>query len=322
MTDFKIFPTEPAGEAGTPGRRRRIAATALYPITGLITGSPVLFEKLTAPRRTRRAEAAELKAQQEKFAAEAAKAAEAAFREKLANEADSAKRAAMIQAREAAQVTARQAELDLAKAARKATRSKLGEHAGGAALLLVVGGPLIWSLARPWIEPGLAVLGGLWWFAALVYAPAPTDGDEPAEDQADDEGPDEPSGEDDHDGEDQDDEDDRTPPAPLTDAELAASVEHMVAIRAQADGGAGNLLIAEVLAALQWHGHYPGHDTRKFGAAVRAAGIPPKPSVGVGSGPARTTSPGWSVAYLRTLLGRDPRLPPAAVPDHTLTKAA
>ncbi|MFJ1797194.1 hypothetical protein [Kitasatospora griseola] len=322
----KLFPTPELGPG--PDRKKRIAATACYPVTGLITGTPVVISKLTAPRRKRLAEAAQLKAKQEQLAAQLAEAAEQAWMEELGKQTDPAKRAAMIQAREAAQVTARQAELDLAAANRKAKLGKLREHAGGAALLLIVGGPLIWSLARPWIEPGLGLLGGIWWVAALVYAPTPTnlivgkhkpvptdsDGDD---DQDPDDDPELPDDEDD------DPQPEPAPtPAPLTDAELAASIEHMVAIRAQSDGGAGNVLMGEVLAALQWHGHYPGWDTRKFGAAVRAAGIPPKASVGVGTGPTRDTSPGWTVAHLRALLGRDPHLPPSAVPDHTLTKAA
>ncbi|MFD7645923.1 hypothetical protein ACFV4P_35420 [Kitasatospora sp. NPDC059795] len=157
----KIFPTE------------TVTATLLYPITGLFTGTPVLIDKLTAPRRARRAEAAELKARQAKIAAQLAEADAAAFQKKLEAEADPVKRAAMIQARETAQVTARQVQLEQAKAARKASRSKLGDAAGAAALMLIVGGPLIWSLARPYIQTGIGVLIAAWWLAALIYAPSP-----------------------------------------------------------------------------------------------------------------------------------------------------
>ncbi|MFG2903683.1 hypothetical protein ACGF13_01255 [Kitasatospora sp. NPDC048286] len=157
----RIFPTE------------KLIPTLLWPFTGLATGTPVLVRKLTAPQRERRAEAAALKAKQGEFAAQAAQAAEEAFTKKLATEADPAKRAAMLQAREAAQVTARQFELEQAKAARKAARSRAGDAAGAAALMLIVGGPLVWSLARPWIEPGIGLLIGAWWIAALIHAPAP-----------------------------------------------------------------------------------------------------------------------------------------------------
>ncbi len=159
MTE-KIFPTE------------KLGATLLYPVTGLVTGTPILVRKLTAPQRERRAEAAALKAKRDEITTQAAEAAEAAFTQKLLTEPDPVKRAAMIQAREAAQVTARQVELEQAKAARKEQRSKLGDTAGAAALLLIVGGPLVWSLARPWIQPGIGVLLGVWWIAALIHAPA------------------------------------------------------------------------------------------------------------------------------------------------------
>ncbi|MFF1903360.1 hypothetical protein [Kitasatospora sp. NPDC058218] len=159
MTE-KIFPTE------------KLSATLLYPVTGLAAGTPVLVRKLMAPQRERRAEAAALKAKRDEITTQAAEAATAAFTQKLLTEADPVKRAAMLQAREAAQVTARQVELEQAKAARKEQRSKLGDTAGGAALLLIVGGPLVWSLARPWIQPGIGVLLGVWWIAALIHAPA------------------------------------------------------------------------------------------------------------------------------------------------------
>ncbi|MFF2043878.1 hypothetical protein ACFVVX_26000 [Kitasatospora sp. NPDC058170] len=173
MTE-KIFPTE------------TLSATLLYPVTGLAAGTPVLVRKLMAPQRKRRAEAAALKAKRDEITTQAAEAAEAAFTQKLLAEADPVKRAAMLQAREAAQVTARQVELEQAKAARKEQRSKLGDTAGAAALLLVVGGPLVWSLARPWIQPGIGVLLGVWWIAALIHAPAhgktaPTEGREDQE---------------------------------------------------------------------------------------------------------------------------------------------
>ncbi|MER6396871.1 hypothetical protein ABT263_12550 [Kitasatospora sp. NPDC001603] len=173
MTE-KIFPTE------------RLIPTLLYPVTGLAAGTPVLLRKLTAPQRERRAEAAALRAKRDEITAQAAEAAEAAFTHKLMAEADPVKRAAMLQAREAAEVTARQIELEQAKAARKEQRTKLGDTAGAAALLLIVGGPLIWSLARPWIQPGIGLLLGVWWIAALIHAPAhrkaaPAEGEEDQE---------------------------------------------------------------------------------------------------------------------------------------------
>ncbi|MFG2919634.1 hypothetical protein ACGF0D_43050 [Kitasatospora sp. NPDC048298] len=129
-------------------------------------------------------------------------------------------------------------------------------------------------------------------------------------------------------GEEPDDvEDDQEPvakpaPRPLTAPELVATIEHMVAIRATKDGGAGNVLIGEVLTALQRHRQFEGYDTREFGAAVRAAGMKPKPSVGVGSGASRKTSPGWTVEYLHATLGRVPALPPQAAVDRTPVEAA
>ncbi|WP_282204524.1 hypothetical protein [Kitasatospora fiedleri] len=113
-------------------------------------------------------------------------------------------------------------------------------------------------------------------------------------------------------------------PEPLTlaPALLADSIEHMVATRAQSDGGAGNVLLAEALAVLQRHGWYQGCDSRAFGAAVRAAGVPPKPSVAVGSGADRKTSPGWSVAHLQQVFGRPPSLPPQGAVDRTPVEAA
>ncbi|MFE2346466.1 hypothetical protein [Kitasatospora cineracea] len=157
----KIIPTE------------GLRATLLWPVTGLCTGTPVLVRKLTAPQRQRRAEAAELKAKRERILAEAAEAAEVAFAKKLIAETDPVKRAALVQAQEAGQIAAREVQLEQDKAARAAGREKLKDTAGAAALLLVVGGPLIWSLARPWIGPGVGLAIGVWWIAALIHAPAP-----------------------------------------------------------------------------------------------------------------------------------------------------
>ncbi|MFD5566277.1 hypothetical protein [Kitasatospora griseola] len=329
-----LFPTAPP--ATDPDKRYWWISIALWPITGAITGTPPLVAKLTAPQRKKRAQAADLRAQQEELAAKAAAAAEDAFQEKLQGEADPAKRAAMVEARQAAQVAARQVQQEQAKANGKAFRSKLGDQAGAAALMLVVGGPLIWSLARPWIPIGAELVAAAWWLAALIHAPTPADmaatmaaaakrqrradteesDTEESEDDQEDHG-------DDQADEDQADEDDSAPaPQPLTPAELAATIEQMVAIRATADGGAGNLILPEALATLQHIGHYRGSDTRDFGAAVRAAGIPPKPSVGVVIKGERKTSPGWSVSYLRDLLGRAPSLPPRPAVDHTPAQAA
>ncbi|MFB7472243.1 hypothetical protein [Kitasatospora sp. NPDC056184] len=303
----KLFPTERA----TAGHRLRIVATLAWPVTGLMTGTPVLIRRLTAPQRERRAEAAALQAKQDQIAALATEAAEAAFAKKIAGEPDAAKRAAMIQSQEAAEVTARQVALERAKADRKAARSKFGDTAGAAALLLIVGGPLVWSLARPLIEPGIGLLLGGWWIAALLHAPSPVkthtastgeDVDAPAADNADD-------------GQEQ------TEPVvspALAPAELAATIEHMVALRVQGDGGAGKVLLSEVLASLQRHGRYPGASTRDFGAAVRAAGLPVEKRVRVGE----AISPGLTAAGLTAHLGHPPRLPAHAVPDHTPAEAA
>ncbi|MFF7453063.1 hypothetical protein [Kitasatospora sp. NPDC008115] len=295
----KIFPTD------------TVTATILYPFTGLAAGTPVLVRKLTAPQRERRAEAAALKAKQDNIAAEVTAAAEAAFAKKVSAETDPVKRAAMVQAQEASQVAARQFELEQAKAARKAKRGRLGDAAGAAALMLIVGGPLVWSLVGPWVRPGIGLLIGGWWIAALIHAPTPAkaskapaveDVDDPAANNVDD---------------DQDQPEPVVAPA-LAPAELASAVEHMVALRAQSDGGAGKVLLSEVLASLQRHGRYPGASTRDFGAVVRAAGLPIEKRVRVGE----TISPGLTAAGLRGHLGHSPRLPAHAVPDRTPSEAA
>ncbi|GAA2841046.1 hypothetical protein RMN57_17200 [Kitasatospora sp. CM 4170] len=157
----KIFPTE------------KLSATLVWPLTGLAAGTPVLIRRLTAPQRERRAEAAALKADQERLAAEAAQAADAEFAKKLAETPDPTRRAAMIHARESARVTAREIEAEQAKATRQEKRGRAGDAAGAAALMLIVGGPLVWALARPLIEPGIGLLIGVWWIAALIHAPAP-----------------------------------------------------------------------------------------------------------------------------------------------------
>ncbi|MFE6868330.1 hypothetical protein ACFVFS_17410 [Kitasatospora sp. NPDC057692] len=172
----KLFPTERA----TAGHRLRIIATICYPVTGLMTGSPVLIRKLTAPQRARRTEAAELRAKADELAAQAAAADEAAFAKKLADS-EAAKRPAMIHAREAARVAAKEATAEQAKADRKAARSRFGDTAGAAALMLIVGGPLVWSLARPLIGYGIGVLLGGWWIAALIHAPGPEANPAPTE---------------------------------------------------------------------------------------------------------------------------------------------
>ncbi|MFG2913337.1 hypothetical protein ACGF0D_10660 [Kitasatospora sp. NPDC048298] len=167
--DEKLIPTARA----VPGHRLRIVATILYPVTGLITGTPILIRKLTAPQRERWAEAAELRERQAKLDAQASADAEAAFAKKLA-EAEPAKRPGMIQAREASAVAARQVEMELAKAARKASWSKIGDVAGAGILLLAVGGPIAYYVVGPLI-PYAAGLGiGTWWIAALIHAPKAT----------------------------------------------------------------------------------------------------------------------------------------------------
>ncbi|MER5350608.1 hypothetical protein ABT093_09780 [Kitasatospora sp. NPDC002551] len=168
MTE-KIFPTE------------KLIPTLLYPVTGLASGTPVLVRKLMAPHHKQRAEAAALKAKRERIAATAADAAEVAFAKKLITETDPVKRAAILQAQEASQVAAREVALERAKADRKAARSKLGDTVGAAALMLIVGGPLVWSLARPWIGTGIGLLIGGWWIAALMHAPNPEKNPTPAD---------------------------------------------------------------------------------------------------------------------------------------------
>ncbi|MGW4810536.1 hypothetical protein ACWEPB_02675 [Kitasatospora cineracea] len=294
----------------------------LWPVTGLFTGTPVLVSKLTAPQRARRAEAAQLKARQAKAAEQLAAEESEAFAKKLNAELDPAKKLALVQARDAAAVAARQFQLDQDKVARKAKRAKLGEAAGAAALLLVIGGPLIWSLARPLIGPGIGLLAGVWWIGALIHAPGPAKASAAAAAEADGE-QEVPADEDDQDDADDTPEGEPEPPRPtLAPALLASSIEHMVATRAQSDGGAGNVLLAEALAVFQRGGWFQDADAREFGAAVRAAGVPPKKSVAVGSGAARKTSPGWSVAHLQEVLGRVPSLPPQAVADRTPVEAA
>ncbi|MFI9333032.1 hypothetical protein ACIGZJ_36540 [Kitasatospora sp. NPDC052868] len=303
----KIIPTE------------GLRATLLWPVTGLCTGTPVLIHKLMTPHRTRRAEAAALQANRERIAAEVAEAAEIAFAKKLIAETDPVKRAALLQAQEAGQVAAREVELERAKAARKASFEKFKDSAGAAALLLVVGGPLVWSLARPWVGPGIGLLAGVWWIAALIHAPAPAkasaEDDEQLLDGDDLDGDDLDAVEDAEDDEDQAVED--LPGAKLTDAELVSTVECMVAIRAQADEGRGHVHLSEVLASLQRHGHYPAYSTRDFGSVARAAGLPVERKIRVGKG----VSPGLSVAGWEAHFGRPPALPQQPVPDRPLAEA-
>ncbi|MFD0347921.1 hypothetical protein ACFQ0M_21695 [Kitasatospora aburaviensis] len=59
----------------------------------------------------------------------------------------------MIHARESARVTAREIEAEQAKATRQEKRGRAGDAAGAAALMLIVGGPLVWALARPSSSP-------------------------------------------------------------------------------------------------------------------------------------------------------------------------
>ncbi|MFF2354925.1 hypothetical protein ACFVVL_34805 [Kitasatospora sp. NPDC058115] len=298
MTE-KIFPTE------------TVVSTILYPFTGLAAGTPVLVRRLMAPHHKRRAEASALIAKQAEIAALAAEAAEAALAKRLVAEADPAKRAAMIQAQEAAEVAARQVELERAKADRKAKRSKLGDSAGAAALMLIVGGPLIWSLVGPWVRPGIGLLVGGWWIAALIHAPSASKtpskakaeqdvaASVPAEEEAAGEEADAPA---------------PAPPAALSAADLFTTIEHMVALRALTDEGRGHVHLAEALESLQRHGHYPTHDAREFGALVRAAGLPVERGIRVSG---RTPSPGFTASSMTASLGRSPRLPPQPARDLT-----
>ncbi|MEU1287549.1 hypothetical protein [Kitasatospora sp. NPDC005856] len=302
----KIFPTHNVG------------ATIAFPVTGLLTGTPVLVRRLTAPQRERRAEAAALQARQDELAATAAAEADEEFTKKLTKEADASKRAAMVRARETEKVTARQIRLEQAQAGRAEKRGKLKEAAGAAAVTLLVGGPLIWSLARPLIEPGIGLLIGAWWIAALIHAPAkPKAKNKARADQAREENEDQ----DDEDREGNDDQEEEyalqtstaapAPAAPrgLSDAQLTAAVEHMVALRAQTDDGRGHVHLTEALESLQRHGHYPALTARDFGALVRAAGLPVEPNIRV---PGRTPSTGFTAASLATHLRRSPSLPPQA----------
>ncbi|MFG2919614.1 hypothetical protein ACGF0D_42950 [Kitasatospora sp. NPDC048298] len=297
----KIFPTQ----------TRR--ATLLWPITGLCTGTPVLVRKLMAPHHQRRADAAALRARREQLAALASEAAEAELAKKLVSESDPVKRAALLQAQETARVTAEEIEQERASAARKASFAKVKETAGGAALLLVMGGPLVWSLARPWIGPGIGLLIGTWWIAALVHAPAPvpktgTKEATPSDAEHDEE---------DHQGDDENDQDEprEALPPTLTDAELTTTVEHMVALRARRDDGRGHVHLAEVLTALQRHDRYCGYTARQFGAVVRAAGLPVERSVRVKGATPQEVSPGLTYKGLQAHLGHPLRLPAHAVPE-------
>ncbi|MFJ7280684.1 hypothetical protein [Kitasatospora sp. NPDC098663] len=305
----KIFPTERA----VPGQRLRIVTTLLWPVTGLCTGTPVLVRKLMAPRHQRRAEAAALTAKREQLAADVAEVDLAAFAKKLSAEVDPLKRAALVNDREAARITVREVEVEQLSAARKATFEKAKEAAGGAALLLVLGGPLIWSLARPWIGPGVGLLVGTWWIAALIHAPSPvpkTSAEDatPADTEHDDE--------DDQENDEEDADDDQDEPHPalpptLTDTELTTTVEHMVALRARRDEGRGHVHLSELLIALKRHDRYCGYTAREFGAAVRAAGLPVERRVRVG----KDVSPGLTYKGLQAHLGHPPRLPAHAVPQ-------
>ncbi|CAN3980352.1 hypothetical protein [Kitasatospora purpeofusca] len=245
MTAEKIFPTE------------KLSATLLYPITGLAAGTPVLVRKLTAPQRERRAEAAALKAKRDEITTQAAEAAEAAFTRKLLTEADPVKRAAMLQAREATQVTARQIE----RTARKEQRSKLGDTAGAAALLLIVGGPLVWSLARPWIQPGIGLLLGVWWIAALIHAPARGESiaeeKEEAEQGAAEEGEDHPSTPPDQEPSEKPDE------APAVTSPAPADARRAVALL-----GAGGTHVALTAVTARLAAEHP--QWKRSGKAVRA----------------------------------------------------
>ncbi|MFF2549168.1 hypothetical protein ACFVUY_42330 [Kitasatospora sp. NPDC058063] len=315
----KLFPTPRA----VPGHRMRIVATLGWPISGWITGTPVLVRKLTAPQRERRAEAAALQAKQTELAAAAEAEAEAAFTKKLNDEPDADKRAAMVRAQETKKVTVHQVRLEQAKAASKIKRAKFWEVAAGAAITLVVGGPLIWSLARPLIEPGIGLLLGGWWIAALIHAPAKKKGEEEKEGESSAEA----GTRDAHPAPAYDDldvaDDDQEQPEPttyppLSPAELAITVEHMVALRAQSDEGRGHVHLSEVLSSLQRHGHYTEYTTRDFGPVLRAAGLTTEKSIRVPTkDPKKAVSTGFSAAGLTTHLGRPPRLPPQAVIDRT-----
>ncbi|MEE1784180.1 hypothetical protein PUR71_14920 [Streptomyces sp. SP17BM10] len=299
----KIIPTE------------SLRATLMWPVTGLCTGTPVLVRRLMAPHRERRAEAAALRARREQLAALAAEAAEAELAKKLVAESDPVKRAALLQAQETAQVTAREIEQEQARAARKASFDKVKEAAGGAALLLIVGGPLVWSLARPWIGPGIGLIIGGWWIAALIHAPAPTpktgtkdgspvDSDDVLDDVE----------------EDQDEPRVAVPPT-LTTAELTATVEHMVAIRAQRDDGRGHVHLSEILQSLQRHDRYPGYTARDFGSVLRSAGLPVERSVRVKGATPQEVTTGFSFKGLTAHLGHPPRLPARPSPEPTPAEA-
>ncbi|MER7702304.1 hypothetical protein ABTX81_05315 [Kitasatospora sp. NPDC097605] len=277
---------------------RQAVTNAAVPVRAVITGSPVLAARLWAPAATRLGQAAEERAAIAKALAET-RATELA---KLTDE------------KAIARARAGHAQAD--KTARAAKRGRAADAAGGAVLAAVVAGPVSWSLVGPWVPVATWSGIGLWCIGAMMHAPKPPGEQGQQADTAhgfdtghDDEQADAGGGQ------------ERAEPTvspTLAPAELAATVEHMVALRAQSDGGAGKVLLSEVLASLQRHGRYPGASTRDFGAAVRAAGLPVEKRVRVGE----AISPGLTAAGLTTHFGHPPRLPAHAVPDHTPTAAA
>ncbi|MFH8387680.1 hypothetical protein ACH4E7_43520 [Kitasatospora sp. NPDC018058] len=305
----KIIPTE------------KPSATLLWPVTGLATGTPVLIRKLTAPQRERRAEAAALKAQQAELATKAAESAESAFAKKLAAEPDATKRAAMIQARETAQVTARQIELDQAKAARKAKLGRAGDAAGAAALMLIVGGPLIWSLARPWVQPAIGLLIGAWWIAALIHAPAPGKaapaGDEQAP-AADPDGTPEGGADNTHEDAPEDAKAGDPDPSPADLARSAGRLRLWVegeVFAAKAEGRPG-VHLSQLVTAYREQGGQAPVDEDLFAARLAALGVPVGPLT-LGPKTARINRRGVRFDQLSTALGREPHRPPRLALDNT-----
>ncbi len=277
---------------------RQAVTNAAVPVRAVITGSPVLAARLWAPASARLDQAAEERAAIGKALTEA-RAADLA---KLTDE-------KAIAARKAAHAQAD-------KAARAEKRGRAADVVGGAVLVAVVAGPVSWSLVGPWVPVATWSGIGLWCIGAMMHAPKAPEEKGKQADLAP--GSDVDQGDGSEDVGDHQERPDAIVSPTFGPAELAATVEHMVALRTQSDGGAGKVLLSEVLASLQRHGRYPGASTRDFGAAVRAAGLPVEKRVRVGE----AISPGLTAAGLKAHLGHAPRLPAHAVADRTPSEAA
>lgn len=134
---------------------------ATVPVRAVISGSPVLAARLWAPAADRFDKAAE----ERETIAKARAAARAAELAKLTDE--------------KAIAAANRAHAEADKALRSEKRGRIGDVAGGAALVALVAGPVTWSLVGPWVPVAVWSGVGLWCVAAMMHAPRPG-GEEPA----------------------------------------------------------------------------------------------------------------------------------------------